>query len=220
MDDVPTPMERLLRLEACIEQLNRQLLQAPDAVKPGEGRPTRQVWPADEQLLTRCLRRTPQVVQAYQSGGELTATEGGGVLLEPSAQQGLVHLCELNNGDAVAWLTRNAPDNHLGLSAIGRIFAIPAGVTRLQELTIQRLPLFKPIVLHNRWTLARRGELTRKGATCPEESANEAINGRLERLERAMSHLSARHEDRLRELQVKLETQQKELDQLLRLKRP
>lgn len=35
-----------------------------------------------------------------------------------------------------------------------------------------------------------------------------------------MSHLSARNEDRLRELQVKLETQQKELDQLLRLKRP
>lgn len=219
MADHPTPLERLLRLEACIEQLNRRLLQAPDAVTPGEGRPTRQVWPADEQLLTRCLRRTPQVVQAYQAGGELTAAAGAGVLLEPSARQGLVQLCELNNGDAVAWLPRNAPDSHLELQAIVRIFSIPRDVTGLQELSIQQLPLFRPIVLHKRWTLARRGELTHKGAACPEESVNEVVNGRLERLERAVAQLSASHEDRLRELQVRLETQQKALDQLLRLER-
>jgi len=217
--DQPTPLQRLLLVEAGLEQLNRQLLNAPLETPPSGGRPVRQPWPAEEQLLTRCLRRTPQVLIAYQTNAELTDQRQGRVLLEPSAQPSPLQLCELSNGDAVVWLSSQAPDLLLDSPSLRLIYDIAADVTSLQQLTVQRLPLFKAIMRGRSWTLARKGELRLKTAPHPEEAMNAAIDTRLERLEKEMDRLSAKQHVARREMAVQLQTQQEQLDQLLRLKR-
>ena len=91
MNVIPSPLDRLLQLEERVEWLQSLQVQPPLS-KDHEylPLPSRHIWPVDELLLTRLLRRSPQVIGAYQAPAELTCTEKSGLLLTTSETQ--IHL--------------------------------------------------------------------------------------------------------------------------------
>ena len=101
----PTPFDRLIRLEKLVSDL--QLRAGPQhPPSPIEhSLLERHQWPADELLLTRLVRRSPEALKAYEAPAELTQTDSQGVLLKASSGSSPFRLCELQNGDAVVWLS-------------------------------------------------------------------------------------------------------------------
>jgi hypothetical protein len=216
MQSDPTPFERLLRLESALEQL--LAAQLPDHARCPLHEPcTRAIWPSDELLLTRLLRRSPDVLDAYQAPAELMETEGQGLRLSTSSQLSPFLFCELVSGDAVVWIASSSPD-WLWSSAIFRhLFApLPEGETG-NSYTVQTLPLFKPVQRGQSWTLARCGELVSQHNLVPEQAEQAQLLRRLSVLEQLNLQQRVKFESQIQELQIQVRIQQELIDRLLKL---
>ena len=213
-----TPLSRLLRLENAIEQLIAANLphglqqHLAVEVKPAS------IWPADELLLTRLLRRTPEVLQAYQCPAELTDTNGQGLHLSIAESTSTFHCCELIDGDAVVWLDAKAPDWVWKSQLFRHLFSTPTDLEDTSQLVLQSLPLFKPIARGLSWTLQRRGEMVLQARQFPEQADRASLLRRIENLEREFLQHRIKLIDQLHELQIKLRVQQATIDRLSRVK--
>lgn len=212
-----SPLSRLLRIEAAVEALQNQSLSLLEDNSNSAPTASRHIWPADELLLTRLLRRSPKALLAYSADAELSMSDAGGVVLELSQARSLFQLCELSNGDAVVWASANAPDWLYRSEAFLNVFKVPNGMVDSTGLAIQKLPLFKPIARGCKWKLLLSGEIFPQGVPFPEESENENILKRLDTLERGLARLLASHDVALRDLSAQMKEQQVQIDSLLRL---
>lgn len=212
-----TPLSRLLRLENAIEQLIAANLphglqqHLAVEVKPAS------IWPADELLLTRLLRRTPEVLHAYQSPAELTDTKGQGLHLSISESASFFHCCELIDGDAVVWIDAKAPDWAWKSQIFKHLFSTPANPDDSSPLVLQSLPIFKPISRGISWTLQRRGEMVVQARQFPEQAERVGLLRRIENLERESLQHRIKLTDQILELQIKVRVQQATIDRLSRL---
>ena len=217
MQSDPTPFQRLLRLESTLEQL--LAAQLPDhARRPLHEPCTRAIWPSDELLLTRLLRRSPDVLDAYQAPAELTETEGQGLRLTGSSKSSPFLFSELLTGDAVVWIASSSPD-WLWRSAIFRRLFLPlADGHHGNSCFVQTLPLFKPVERGQSWTLSRRGELVPQLNLVPEQAEQAQLLRRLSLLEQLSLHQRVKFESQIQELQIQVRVQQEQIDHLLKLR--
>ncbi|MEY3326566.1 MAG: hypothetical protein RL044_519 [Actinomycetota bacterium] len=217
MHSDPTPFQRLLHLESTLEQLLAAQL-SDHAIRPLHEPWTRAIWPSDELLLTRLLRRSPDVLDAYQAPAELSVTEGQGLRLTGSHQSSPFLFSELLSGDAVVWIGRSSPD-WLWSSAIFRSLFLPlADGHNGDSYTVQTLPLFKPIERGQSWTLSRRGELVPQLNLVPEQAEQEQLLRRLSLLEQLNLQQRVQFESQIQELQIQVRVQQEQIDRLLKLR--
>lgn len=213
----PSPLERLLNLEAKIEQLERTRLD-PEINQVTRPAPTdRQIWPADESLLVRLLRRSPIALMAYQANAEFSTRSINSLILEPSKLSTPFQFCELSDGDAVLWIREGAPEWTYESSICRQAFTLLNNHKTGELLTIQRLALFKPIIRGKKWTLVQKGELTTKAKPSPEQSEHVNLITRIENLERQLMRLSSQHDVAIKELRLQVQTNQEEIDKLLSL---
>jgi hypothetical protein len=213
----PTPFQRLLRLERTLEQL--LAAQLPDNVRRLIQVPrTHAIWPSDELLLTRLLRRSPHVLDAYQAPAELTETEGQGLRLIGSSQPSPFLFSELLSGDAVVWIASSPPDWLWSSATFRRLFApLPEGYEG-DSCTVQTLPLFKPVERGQSWTLSRRGELLPQLNLVPEQAEQAQLLRRLSLLEQLNLQQRVTFESQIQGLQVQVRVQQEQIERLLKLR--
>jgi len=222
MNAIPSPLERLLQLEQDIQQLQAQqnrsgpALNRVDVVQEGAV-PARHPWPVDELLLTRLLRRSPQVLAAYQAPAQIEVTAQRGLLLTVAQTSSVFQFCELTGGDAVVWVQADPPSWVWESETFQQIFQTPMGVEEPQDLVLQFLPVFKPVVRGRQWTLFRPGEMVPSHRPFPEQAEQLTLLSRVETLERLITQQMARQETEIRELRARLTVQQDQLDRLLRI---
>lgn len=217
MQSDPTPFQRLLRLESTLEQL--LAAQLPDHARRPLHEPfTRAIWPSDELLLTRLLRRSPDVLDAYQAPAELTETEGQGLRLTGSSQASPFLFSELLSGDAVVWIASSSPDWLWSSAIFRRLFLPIPDEHHGNSCTVQTLPLFKPVERGQSWTLSRRGELVPQLNLVPEQAEQAQLLRRLSLLEQLSLQLRVKFESQIQELQIQLRVQQEQIDRLLKLR--
>lgn len=217
MDSIPSPLNRLLQLERDVQQImSHQSLSEITGVSDVQ-KIARHVWPADELLLIRLLRRSPQALIAYQANAELTISSERGVRLSQMESQSSFQFCELACGDAVAWTPSSVPSWILQSEAFISIFNIPPIDTDGQILTLQRLPLFKPVVRGREWTLFRPGVMGLAHRNIPEEEHEMMILRRLENLERQMTQQTTKMKTEIKELQSKIRVYEDLLNRALRI---
>jgi len=213
-----SPIERLLRLEGRVDQLSQAVgplgQLTADLDKTSR---KRAIWPADEWLLTRLLRRSPIAISSYLAPAELTQTADGGLRLTSAPTSSPWLFCELTGGDALVWLTPDPPswiwDSEVYTSLFGRHQQGTDGA----DLILQRLPVFKPVVRGRDWALVHPGEMVpRQRRSVAEEEQVELLR-RLEQLERHTRQQSARTQAELSQLKATLRVQQDLLDRVLRL---
>jgi hypothetical protein len=216
MPSEPSPLSRLLRLEQTVEQLVKASL--PDSIQVAvkSPPPAPAIWPADPLLLIRLLRRSPQVLAAYQSPAQLSVTKHGAVHLSADKTGSLFLFCELLDGDAVVWLDHSSPDWAWQSETFRSIFQSPTHFPAAR-LVIEELPLFRPIERGERWVLQRRGAMVLQARPFPEQDDQATLLRRLDSLERQVVQQNTRHESLINELRSQLNSQQVLIDQLLRI---
>lgn len=217
MTSEPSPLSRLLRLERAVEQLVAANL--PDSIKEiARATPSsRAVWPADQLLLTRILRRAPQVLEAYQASGQILVSNEKGTQLSFSDTNSAFKLCQLIDGDAVLWLDESPPDWVWQSNIVRSIYDFPDDADASSGLVLQELALFKPLVRGETWILHRRGEMVSQPKPFPEQAEQATLLRRLESLERQVVQQSIKAESTINELRFQLGVQQTLLDQLLQI---
>lgn len=218
MNSLPSPLERLLRLEESVERLQSAQAQEPlPQDQECQSLPSRKLWPADELLLTRLLRRSPQVIGAYQAAAELTSTVQSGLLLNTSDTASVFQFCEMISGDAVVWVRNDPPSWVCGSEIFKHLFSTPLGTESSENLVLQTLPLFKPVVSGKRWTLFRTGEMVPSFRPFPEHEEQLILLRRIDTLERQLSKLRIQQNAEICELRTQLLVQQDMLASLLRV---
>jgi hypothetical protein len=205
MEFLPTPIDRLLALEAAVERL--YINEADLNVSSRNEIPQRShaIWQADELLLTRLIRRSPVALHAYLIPAELTLTDNGGIILETSHHNSPFFFCEINDGEV-----KNLEIFHC-------VFDRPESCKSTDLLAIQRLALFKPIVRGEKWTMHRKGELVLRSINIPEQTQNMNILTRLDELERNLSRLSSIYYTEIRNLRTISLTHEQQLSALMRI---
>lgn len=217
MESSPTPLERLLHLEQDMEHL-RSLLALPQPQEEGRGSPApRSIWPGDELLLTRILRRTPIALTAYQGAADLIATERRGLRLTNAAGASSYQFCELVSGDAVVWIQPNPPAWIWRSPTVARLFHIPPDLDDEQEHMQQTLPLFKPVVRHQQWTLFRQGEIVPQPRPFFEQAEQANQLRRMETLERRVNQIITKYSMEISEIHQQLTVLKDLLNRLQRL---
>lgn len=217
MEAIPTPLDRLLQLERDIEQLQAHTARPSPPPEPPGQYPARRPWPVDELLLTRLVRRSPEALAAYQAPAELTPTAQHGLRLTVAETDSLFQLCELTGGDAVVWVKADPPSWVWQSETFQQIFPRPEGLEDSHDLVLQSLPVFKPVVRGQRWTLFSPGQMVPRHRPFPEQEKQMMLLRRLENLERRVSQQMTRHESELNELRSQLQVQQDLLSRLLRI---
>ena len=217
MEFLPTPLERLLALEAAVEGL--LINEAHLNVSSINDDPARShaIWQADELLLTRLIRRSPIALQAYLVPAELTLTEKGGIILEKSHHSSPLVFCELNDGDALLCYDFNLFHRVNDLGIFYCIFERPATHESTDILAIQRPAIFKPIVRGEKWTMHRKGELVPRSANIPEQTQNMNLIIRLDELERNFYRLSSIYHTEIRDLRSIVLTHEQQLSALMHI---
>lgn len=217
MEPLPTPLERLLALERDLELLKAS--RVPEAIrKQGQsGLPPRHIWPADELLLTRILRRSPAAIQAYQGHAELIKSEPRGLHLTAAETTSAFQFCEIMDGDAVAWVDRSSLRWAWGSDYFQMLFHSPSDVETPDKLVLQALPLFKPIARGQVWALHRKGEMVLQSRPFPEQAEQAMMLRRLEKLDRRFSQQKVQFEAQLQDLRSQLYLQQSLIERLMRL---
>jgi len=213
----PSPFTRLLHLEQVVERL--VAAHFPEVVRNETKYPSvaRAIWPADQLLLTRMLRRTPGVLKAYQASAQLTVTKEREVHLCTSEAKSAFQFCEFVDGDAVVWLDVNSSDWVWESALFRSIFDCPSTSEPSSKLVLQELPLFKPICRGETWVLQHRGEMVVQSRPFPEHADQARLLRRLESLERQVGQHNIRLESSIQELRTQVRVQQNQIDQLLRL---
>lgn len=218
MSTPPSPLERLLHLEQHVEQLLSQQAQPPlPRDHEGQPLPSRHLWPVDELLLTRLLRRSPQAIAAYQAPAELTRTDPHGLLLTTAETGSTFQLCELISGDAVVWVCTDPPSWVWGSETFQQLFRTPRGTDSNEDLVLQSLPVFKPVVRGRKWTLIRPGEMVPRDRPFPEQEEQLMLLRRIETLERELSRQRIQQNAEIGELRTQLRLQQDLLERVLRI---
>lgn len=218
MDAIPSPLERLLQLEHNVEQLLSRQAQPPlPRDQEGQPLPSRHLWPVDELLLTRLLRRSPQAIAAYQAPAELTRVDPRGWLLTTAETGSTFQFCELISGDAVVWVSADPPAWVWGSETFQHLFRTPPGTDSDEELVLQSLPVFKPVVRGRKWTLIRPGEMVPRDRPFPEQEEQLMLLRRIETLERDLSRQRIQQNAEIGELRTQLRLQQDLLERLLRI---
>lgn len=218
MSTLPSPLERLLQLEQHVEQLLSQQAQPPlPQDQESQPLPSRHLWPVDELLLTRLLRRSPQAIAAYQAPAEFTRTDPRGLLLTTAETGSTFRFCELISGEAVVWVSTDPPSWVWESETFQLLFRTPQGTDSAEDLVLQTLPLFKPVVRGKRWSLFRPGEMVPRDRSFPEQEEQLRLLGRIETLERQLSQQRIQHDAMLGELRSQVRVQQDLLKRLLRI---
>lgn len=218
MDPQPSPFERLLQLEEEVAALND--LQLPVALRQQSfsSIPSRQVWPADELLLTRLLRRSPVALAAYQGAADLCASDHQGLSLTAGVSASAFQFCELVGGDAVVWVKQDPPSWVWHSQVFQKLFVIPSGAEYPRPLILQSLPLFKPVVRGQRWTLFQQGEMVPELRSFPEREEQVNLLRRLESMERMLIQQKAQSSLDIGELRTQVRVLQDQIKRLTRLK--
>ncbi|MGB5136816.1 MAG: hypothetical protein WBN89_16785 [Prochlorococcaceae cyanobacterium] len=126
-------------------------------------------------------------------------------------------LCELTSGDAVVWVQADPPSWVWESENFQQIFPRPDGLEGSQDLVLQSLPVFKPVVRSQRWTLFSPGQMVPRHRPFPEQEKQTMLLRRLENLERRVSQQMTRQECELNELRSQLRVQQDLLSRMLRI---
>lgn len=217
MDPVSSPLERLLSLERELETL--KTLRVPEAIR-AQGQVKllpRHIWPSDELLLTRLLRRTPQAIQAYQGHAELVESEQRGLRLTAAESTSIFQFCEIVDGDAVAWVDRRSMKLAWASKTFQMLFTSPPDVEAPEGLVLQTLPVFKPIARGQTWILHRKGEMLLQSRPFPEQAEQTMLLRRLQKLERRFGEQKVQFEVELKDLRSQLYVQQRLIERLLSL---
>ena len=217
MTNDPTPFDRLIRLEKLVADL-RLRAGPPQPPSPIEhSLLERHQWPADELLLTRLIRRSPEALKAYEAPAELTQTDSQGVLLKAISGSSPFRLCELTNGDAVVWLS---PEHETWIydTAIFRcLFNAPPISDKERTLVLQSLPRFVRKVQGREWTLESSGEMLQKDRPFVEKAEQAKLELRIQKLEQFFARMRGSLDAELVALRSKVQLLQDQLDRLLRL---
>jgi hypothetical protein len=217
MTNDPTPFDRLIRLEKLVADL-RLRAGPPQPPSPIEhSLLERHQWPADELLLTRLIRRSPEALKAYEAPAELTQTDSQGVLLKAISGSSPFRLCELTNGDAVVWLS---PEHETWIydTAIFRcLFNAPPISDKERTLVLQSLPRFVRKVQGREWTLESSGEMLPKDRPFVEKVEQAKLELRIQKLEQFFARMRGSLDAELVALRSKVQLLQDQLDRLLRL---
>lgn len=217
MDPIPSPFERLLTLEREIEHLKKSRLPEPIRNKSQPTLPPRHIWPADEMLLTRLLRRSPQAIEAYQADAELTTSGQHGMRLNASEITSAFQFCEMIDGDAVVWVDTPAIPAVWSSTVFRALFHSPADPEAPQDLVLQSLPLFKPIARGQAWSLHRKGEMSVQSRSFPEQADQAMLLRRLETLDRRSNQQRLQLQAEIKDLRSQLLIQQTQIQRLLGL---
>ena len=217
MTNDPTPFDRLIRLEKLVADL-RLRAGPPQPPSPIEhSLLERHQWPADELLLTRLIRRSPEALKDYEAPAELTQTDSQGVLLKAISGSSPFRLCELTNGDAVVWLS---PEHETWIydTAIFRcLFNAPPISDKERTLVLQSLPRFVRKVQGREWTLESSGEMLPKDRPFVEKAEQAKLELRIQKLEQFFARMRGSLDAELVALRSKVQLLQDQLDRLLRL---
>jgi len=217
MSAEPSPLSRLLRLEHAVKQLVAANL--PDSIKEAtkSNHSQRAVWPADQLLLTRILRRSPQVLEAYQASAQISVSMDNGTHLSLSDTNSVFKLCQLIGGDAVLWLDQSPPDWVWNSESVRSVFDFPDDSSVSSRFVLQELPLFKPLVRGESWVLHRRGQMVCQLRHFPEQAEQATLLRRLESLEREVIQHNIKSDSIIKELRSQLNAQQSLIDQLMQI---
>lgn len=215
----PTPLERLLLLEKEIQRIQSAAMVGTQVCEDGElPSSSRSIWHGDELLLLRLLRNSPIALLAYHASADLTTSERSGLNLTSSRTSSYFLFCELLCGDAVVWVEPNAPEWIWKTPTVMRLFHLSPGLMASSSCFLQTLPLFKPVVRSQKWTLVRQGEITAKTNPSREQTSQANQLRRLETLERKVIQLSSQHKLEFADLHQELTVLNDLINRLLRLK--
>ena len=217
MTNDPTPFDRLIRLEKLVTdlQLFAGPLQPPPPIEPSKTE--RHQWPADELLLTRMIRRSPDALKAYEAPAELIQTESQGVLLKAISGTSPFRLCELPNGDAVVWLIPEHESWIYDTDIFRHLFKVPSVSDTGVGLILQTLPRFSWKVKGLEWTLESPGEMLLKGRPFAEQAEQAELELRIQKLEQTFARMRGSQDAELAAIRSNVQHLQDQLDRLLRL---
>jgi hypothetical protein len=213
-----SPLQRILRLEAELDRLQRHLaMPPPQAEDTAEAPPRRSIWPASEWSLTQQIRRSPELLTAYRSGADLTRSPQGDLRLTPAPGSSPYHFCELGNGDATVWLAPAPPDWIWRTEVFQSLFTIHEDGGARANLVLQRLPVFKAVVRGRVWSLFMAGELVPRSRRFQSENQQLELLSRLDRLERELRANRARQDTELATYRQTIDNQKELIDRLILL---
>ena len=217
MTSNPTPFERLIKLEHLVGKLQAQLNPCTPCLEESAP-PQRHVWPADELLLTRLIRRNPEALRAYESPAELIQTDDQGVLLKIITGSSPFRLCELPTGDAVVWLSDDHESWLYDTEIFQSVFKSPDSTRKNEFLVLQLLPRFIRKVQGREWTLDRRGQVIPKSRPFVEQADQSELEQRIQKLEQAFARMHGKLDAELRSLRSIVQILQDQLDRLYSLR--
>ncbi|MDI9405549.1 MAG: hypothetical protein QM522_02480 [Chitinophagaceae bacterium] len=217
MTSDPTPFERLIKLEHLVSELQAQLNPSTPSIEEC-ALPQRHLWPADELLLARLIRRNPEALRAYEAPAELIQIEGQGVLLKPIAGSSPFRLCELPIGDAVVWVYQDHESWLYDTEIFRGVFEAPRSIGKGESLVLQVLPRFVRKVQGLEWVLERRGEMIPRGRPFVEQVDQSELGQRIQRVEQAFARMRGKLDSELSSLRSHVEILQDQLDRLFKLR--
>jgi uncharacterized coiled-coil protein SlyX len=217
MTSNPTPFERLLRLEQLVSDLVTQTSTPRLPAVHESSLPTRHLWPADELLLTRLIRRNPEALKAYEAPAELIQTKEQGVVLKAIAESSPFRFCELTSGDAAVWLAQEHESWLYTTDIFRSIFKAPIISDKQASLVLQSLPRFIRKVQGQEWTIERMGQMIPKTRPFVEQAEQAELEQRIQRLELTFARMSGGLDAELSALKSHVQILQDHLDRLLKL---
>ena len=216
MTSQPTPFERLLKLEHLVNEIQTQLnpsIPILDEITP----PQRHVWPGDELLLTRLIRRNPDALKAYEAMAELNQTEDQGVYLKAIAGISPFRLCELSTGDAVVWVSTEHENWLYDTDIFRSVFKAPNSIASDEYLVLQLLPRFIRKVQGREWALDRRGEMIPRSRPFIEKADQLQLEQRIQSMEQTFARMRGSLEIELSSMRSQIQTLQDQLGSLIKL---
>lgn len=217
MTSEPTPFERLIKLERLVSDLQAKLNPSTPALEESVP-PQRHLWPADELLLTRLIRRNPEALRAYESPAELIQSEHQGVLLKAIAGSSPFRLCELPTGDAVVWVSEEHESWLYDTEIFQSVFQAPDARWKDEFLVLQLLPRFIRKVQGREWTLDRRGQMIPRSRPFVEQADQAELEQRIQRMEQTFARMRGKLDDELSSLRSQVQILHDQLDRLVRLR--
>ena len=216
MTNDPSPFERLIKLEHLVSDLQGKLNPSALIIKEISF-PQRHIWPADELLLTRLIRRNPEVLKAYESPAELIQTDDHGVTLKPITGDSPFLLCELPSGDAVVWISKDHESWLYNTEIFQSIYKAPDGHENNEPLVLQALPHFIRKVQGREWTLERCGQMIPKSRPFVEQANQAELEQRIQRMEQTFARLRGKLDSELSALRSNVQVLQDQMNRLTKL---
>jgi hypothetical protein len=212
-----TPFERLVKLEHLVSELQAKLNPSTPAIEESFP-PQHHLWPADELLLTRLIRRNPEALKAYEAPAELIQSEDQGVLLKAIAGTSPFRLCELPTGDAVVWVSEEHESWLYETEIFQSVFKSPDSRAKDEPLVLQLLPRFIRKVQGREWTLDRPGQMIPRSRPFVEQADQAELEHRIQRMEQTFARMRGKLDDELSSLRSHVQILHDQLDRLVRLR--